>query len=151
MCTLAPRYCLRNPQDCRACTLRDFKHEAQKDRHLCLKQSLPRGAAGAARHPCARTRGDPSPTLLVRTSFAVKLRSPPPMSARCCSLVNCITSNRPRSPTSVTAPEISLAGRATPILCLSNFSAWEAQPKASSVSQTISPASTCPSVVTPRL
>ena len=67
--------------------------------------------------------GDPSSTLLVRTS----LRSPPPIRARCCSLVNCICSNRLRSPTSATAPEVSLAGHATLILCLGSFSAWEAQ------------------------
>lgn len=146
---LASWYCFRNPQDCRACALRNFKHDAQKDQPPLPRAEKPRGAAVAARCPCTRTCGDPSLTLLVRTSFAVKPRSPLPTCARCCSLVNCIASSKFHSPTSVKAHEISQAGHTTPIFCLSSSSAWEAQPKTSSVSWTISPASVCPSVVTP--
>lgn len=53
--------------------------------------------------------------------------------------------------TSMETHEISLAGHATLILSLCDFSAWEAQPKASGGGWTISPASAYPSIVTPHL
>lgn len=145
---LTSQYCLRNSQDCRACTLRNFKHEAQKDQSPLPQAEMPRGAASAARRPCPGTCGYPSPTLLVRTSFTVKPRSPLPTCARYSSLVNYIASSKVHSPTSVKAREISKAEHTTPIFCLSSFLAWEAQPKTSSVSWTIFPASLHPSVVT---